>query len=301
MSGAPLVIVNPVAGAGRPARMVGWLRERPELTDGGRLEVTSRRGEAQLLAAEAGERGHSRVVVVGGDGTIQEVVNGLLAGSSPVPGLGIVPLGSGNDLARSLGLPTDPGRAWDVAIGASERPVDVGVAQGEGGTRRFASAGGIGFDAQVAAAMAVRRGWQRGQAGYLLTTLAELRRFRNQRVHLIVDGVVITRDVLLVAVANGSHYGGGMKIAPAAKLDDGLLDLCVVGDVSRFTALRQIPNLYRGTHLHHPAVEMLRGSQIEIAGEETTRVHLDGEPWGGLPIRIRVEPSALVVAAPHRA
>ncbi|HUH17360.1 MAG TPA: diacylglycerol kinase family protein [Methylomirabilota bacterium] len=295
----PLVIVNPTAGGGRPARIVGWLRNRPELRGGGLVEVTSRSGEAESLAARAGARGYRRVIVVGGDGTIQEVVNGLLAAPAP-PSLGIVPLGSGNDLARSLGLPTDTGRAWRVAVGAAERRVDVAVASGNGGTRRFASAGGIGFDAQVAAAMAVRRGWQRGRAGYLLTTLGELRRFVNRRVRLSVDGTVITRDVLFVAIANGAYYGGGMKIAPGASLDDGMLDLCVVGDVSRLTALRQIPGLYRGTHVRHPAVEMLSGRQIEVEGDEETRIHLDGEPWGGLPMRIRVEPSALVVAAPPR-
>ena len=133
--------------------------------------------------------------------------------------------------------------------------------------RWFASAGGIGFDAQVAAAMIERSGWQAGQAGYLLTTLNELRRFSNRPIRLTVDGISSDHDVLLVAIANGAYYGGGMRIAPDAQPDDGLLDVCVVGDISRLTAIRQLPNLYRGTHVRHPQVSMLPGRSIEVDGD----------------------------------
>ena len=129
-----------------------------------------RRGDAQELAARAAADGCDRLVAVGGDGTIQEVVNGILESGARLP-LGIVPVGSGNDLARSLGLPIDAAEAWTVAIGRVTREIDVALAtNGDGHRRWFASAGGIGFDAQVAAAMATRRGWQSGRAGYLLTT-----------------------------------------------------------------------------------------------------------------------------------
>jgi diacylglycerol kinase (ATP) len=173
---------------------------------------------------------------------------------------------------------------------------------GEGRERWYGSAGGIGFDAQVAAAMASRRGWQAGRAGYLITTLTELRRFDNRRVRLTLDGEVVERHVLLVAIANGAYYGGGMRIAPDAQTDDGLLDICVVGDISRLTAIRQLPNLYRGTHVSHPAVSMHAGSVLSIESEEgdtSTRVHLDGEPFGSLPLRVRLVAGALRVAAPE--
>ena len=130
----------------------------------------------------------------------------------------------------------------DVALGSSHPSLDVAHAtNGEGRERWFGSAGGIGFDAQVAAAMASRSGWQAGQAGYLLTTLTELRRFDNRRVRLTIDGEIVERSVLFVAVANGAYYGGGMRIAPDARTDDGRLDVCVVGDITRLTALRQMP------------------------------------------------------------
>jgi diacylglycerol kinase (ATP) len=295
-----LVIVNPIAGGGRSARLVPWLRDRLGSRRDAHLEISRSAGDAERLAAVAGTDGFDRIVAVGGDGTIQEVINGVAqVGASA--SLGIVPVGSGNDLARSLGLPRDPAAAWTVAVGHGERPVDLLRATGADGRRRlFGSAGGIGFDAQVAAAMASRAGWQRGRAGYLLTTLAELRRFSNRQVELTVDGVEMTRQVLFVAIANGEYYGGGMRIAPGAAVDDGMFDLCVVGDVSRITALQQLANLYRGTHVRHPQVEMRRGRSLTIEGDTATLVHLDGEPFGGLPLRVDLQDAVIAIADRRR-
>ena len=152
MSHAPLVIVNPIAGGGRAHRLVPWLRERVAEPGGGRLVVTHRAGEAEELAAAARASGHDRVVAIGGDGTVQEVVNGLLTDDGPIE-LGVMPVGTGNDLARSLGLPNRREAAWTMAMGETTRAVDVARGRnGAGQERWFASAGGIGFDAQVAAA-----------------------------------------------------------------------------------------------------------------------------------------------------
>lgn len=295
MPSAPLIVVNPKAGHGRAARLVPFLRERLAGRPDIGLEVTTRAGQAESLAAEAIRDGRERVVAAGGDGTVQEVVNGLVdAGAGE---LGILPVGTGNDLARSLGLPRDAGEAWTIAIGRTTRAIDVARAtNGDGTARWFASAGGIGFDAQVAGAMALRRGWQAGRAGYLVTTLAELRRFENRRIRMVVDETELEDGVLFVAFANGEYYGGGMRIAPGARTDDGVLDICVVGDISRLTAIRQLPNLYRGTHVRHRAVRMLAGSRLRIDGDAATRVHLDGEPFGGLPLSVVVEPGRLRVA-----
>lgn len=296
---APLVIVNPTAGGGRVMRSIGWLRERLAPRPEARLEITRHPGDAEALAADAVGSGHDRIVAIGGDGTVQEVINGMLAGGDGAE-LGIVPLGSGNDLARSLDLPSEPSSAWRVAIGRRTRRIDVGHAvNGAGAERWFASAGGVGFDAQVAAAMAQRRGWQAGRAGYLLTTLAELRRFENRPIEVTIDGEGMPRNVLFVAIANGAYYGGGMRIAPSARPDDGMLDICVVGDVSRLTVLRQLPNLYRGTHVDHPAVEMRGGIRVEIDGDRGTRIHLDGEPFGNLPLRVTLSHQVLAVAVPR--
>jgi diacylglycerol kinase (ATP) len=297
---APVIIVNPTAGSGRAAKLLPWIRERLAARPDADLFVTSRPGAAQERATRASADGCDRIVAVGGDGTTQEIVNGILAANAPTE-LGIVPVGSGNDLARSLGLPLDPAEAWTVAIGRVTRRIDAALAtNGEGRSRWFASAGGIGFDAQVAAAMSTRRGWQSGRAGYLLTTLSELRRFDNRRLHVVLDGEELERRALLVAIANGPYYGGGMRIAPDATLDDGWLDLCIVGDVSRLTAIRELPNLYRGTHVRNPAVSIHRARRVEVSGEGRTHAHLDGEPFGTLPLNVEVRPGCLEVAATDR-
>ncbi len=265
------------------------------------LTVAGRPGDIERLAASASRHGHSRVIVVGGDGSVQEAINGLLEGHEAVE-LGIVPLGSGNDLARSLGMALDLERSWRIAVGHVTRTVDVASAtNGAGASRWFASAAGIGFDAQVANSMSERRWWQRGRAGYVVATLAELSRFRNQEVTIAIDGVSTSERVLFIAIANGAFYGGGMRIAPGARIDDGLLDLCIVGDVSRTTAVAQMPNLYRGTHVAHRAVRMARGRDVQITGDAETRIHLDGEPFGHLPLRVSMNAVTVEVAAPPTA
>jgi diacylglycerol kinase (ATP) len=295
-----LIVVNPVAGGRRAARLVPWLTQVAS-TAGGRVAVTTAAGEAHELAEAAAGVGCPRVVAVGGDGTVQEVLNGLTARAAPRPLLGILPAGSGNDLARTLGLPTDPRAALHVALCGEPRLIDVAEAiDGSGRRRRFASAGGAGFDGQVAHAMAGPRAiWRRGRAGYLLSTLIELGRYRNVRVELAWQDesgteARIELAALMVAFANGQFYGGGMHIAPAASTDDGSLDLCVVGDISRLEALRQLPGIYRGAHVGHVAVQMLRASSLYIDGEAAP-VHLDGEPFGHLPLRVEVLPRAIGV------
>lgn len=299
MPNARVIIVNPTAGSGRGARLVPWLREQMAASDVAELHVTEDAAQPAALAAEAAVRGCRRVIAVGGDGTVQAVVNGLLGAARGVE-MGVMPVGSGNDLARSLGLPADTATAWHVATGPTTRLIDVARARnGEGSERWFASAGGIGFDAQVAAAMATRRGWQAGRVGYLLTTLSELRRFSNRRVRMTLDGEVLERQVLFVAIANGAYYGGGMRIAPDAEPDDGVLDLCVVGNISRLTAIREMRNLYRGTHVRNRAVSMHTVARsLTVEGDAETRVHLDGEPFGGLPLEVVPYPRALAVAVP---
>ena len=183
---APLFIVNPIAGNGRAhgivPRIQAWLQERGIEA---RLLETREPGHAERLAAAATDLGHDRVIAVGGDGTIQEVINGLLSSGVGTdggpPALGLVPSGRGNDMARSVNLPIDPMACLPIALGPTTHPFDIGSASSPDGSQRyFGAAGGVGFDAAVAYTMAVhRRFWMRGEAGYFLGTLNELRRYRN--------------------------------------------------------------------------------------------------------------------------
>ena len=302
----PLVIVNPVAGAGRALQLEPQVRAVLEGSGvSARLLETQEPGHAERLAAAAADLGHDRVVAVGGDGTINEIVNGLMAGSAAGGvrvTLGVVPCGSGNDLVRSLGLPLAPMAALSVALGPDTRPLDLGFAQSDGARRYFHAAGGTGFDAQVAFTMAGKRGrWQRGRAGYFLSTLNELRRYRNRelRIRLITaDGArELEGRFLFVAFANGPFYGGGMQICPDASNSDGMLDVCLVGDISRLGALKELPGIYRAAHVNNPLVEIVRVLEMRIEGTDGTRVHLDGEPLGVLPVDVGVQAAALQVAA----
>jgi diacylglycerol kinase (ATP) len=305
---SPLFILNPIAGNGRAhglaPRIEAWMAERGI---DGRLLETRERGHAERLAAAATDLGHDRVIAVGGDGTIQEVLNGLMAtGLGPdggVPVLGIVPAGRGNDVARSVGLPPgDPIGSLPVAVGEATQPLDVGRASDEGGAvRYFGAAGGVGFDAQVAWTMAFnRKAWMRGEAGYFLATLNELRRFRNRDLRVTLRGDdrdrVVDQRCLFIAFANGPYYGGGMQICPEASTNDGWLDICVVGDLSRFEALRELPGIYQARHVKNPKVEIVQVRSLRIEGDAVTRVHLDGEPFGGLPLEVSVLPGAVRVA-----
>jgi diacylglycerol kinase (ATP) len=274
-----------------------------------RLLETREPGHAERLAAAAADLGHDRVIAVGGDGTIQEVLNGLMAAGvgseGGRPTFGIVPGGSGNDLARSLGLPQAPLEALGVALGETTELLDLGRASHDGLVRYFAAAGGTGFDAQVAYTMAGRpHRWQRGRVGYFLATLNELRRFRNRELRLRLatdDGArAIEGRFLFVAFANGEYYGGGMQICPGASTADGMLDLCLVGDISRFGALRELPGIYRAAHVDHPLVEIVRVRELSIEGQAGTRVHLDGEPFGELPTQVSILAGAVAVAVPSR-
>ncbi|HEX6139725.1 MAG TPA: diacylglycerol kinase family protein [Candidatus Limnocylindria bacterium] len=308
---APVIIVNPVAGNGRAhhlaPRIEAWLAKRGIEA---RMLETREAGHAERLAAAAADLGHDRIVAVGGDGTIQEVLNGLLAGGAgpdgQLPSFGIVPGGSGNDLARGLHLPLSADEALEAALGDETRPLDVGRASHDGATRYFGAAGGTGFDAQVAHTMAGHRHrWQRGRAGYFVSTLIELGRYRNRSLSVRLATDEGARQVdgrfLFVAFANGAYYGGGMQICPDARTDDGWLDVCLVGDISKLGAMRELPGIYRAAHVNHPLVEIVRARELRLEGEHETLVHLDGEPFGRLPVDISLVPDAVAVAAPAAA
>lgn len=294
-----VVIVNPAAGGGRALRAAAELRAAIAAA-GAELATSTGPGDVERLAAAAARNGATRIVGVGGEGTVQELVNGVLD-SDHDAAIGIVPGGNGNDLARALGLPRAALPALAVALHGPARPIDVGIVRAGGRTRHFVAAGGAGFDARVATRMAgARAWWQRGRAGYLLTTIDELRRQGPAGLRISIDDATISEaPILFAAFANGSQYGGGMRICPDAVTDDGWLDLCVVGDLATLEALRQLPGMYRGAHVGHRAVSMRRFRRLRIETlDGAVPIHLDGEPFGALPLEVEVAPGAIRVATP---
>jgi len=296
------VIVNPVAGAGRTGRL--W----PQIMSlfkghGLRFEhdITEAPGHAIELAKTAAGKGYEMVISVGGDGTINEIVNGLYAaGNIGDALLGIISTGTGGDYIRTIGIPRRYEDACQRFLQPKKRKVDLGIVEyahnGRRAERIFVNFAGMGFDAEI-----VRRTTQQFKAlgsmpSYLLGTLTTLLSYVNRDISIIVDGQAEDRRVCTVIMNNGKYGGGGMFTAPHADLSDGLLDVLIVGNLSKPDLLRSLPRIYKGTHLTHPKVTMKKAKEIEVRSLGG-RMHLqaDGELLGEVPARFRILPSALNV------
>jgi diacylglycerol kinase (ATP) len=292
LPGDVALIVNPSSGRGKAGRLLESIRERlgSLAID---VEVLASRSAAHAteLAAGAAQR-HAVVAAMGGDGMVALVANGLLGTEAT---LGIVPAGSGNDFASALGYARRRAvEACSVLARGRIRTVDVGRI--EGGPAFLCVAGG-GFDSEVnRVANEIR--WARGTLVYVVAVLATLRRFRPVRFRVELDGAASEFEGMFVAVGNGPSYGGGMRIAPDAELDDGLFDVCLVGAMSRPGLLRQFPRLFRGTHVTHPAVDVRRARRVRIESDRPFALYADGEDAGSLPASMAVEPKVLKVLVP---
>ncbi|MER7070388.1 YegS/Rv2252/BmrU family lipid kinase [Terrabacter sp. NPDC000476] len=296
MSQRVALIVNPTSGKGI-GRALGE-RTRALLQAAGHEVVDASGGDyrqARERGLEAVAAGVDTVLVVGGDGMVHLGVN-LCARSSSR--LAVVAAGTGNDFARNLGLPVhDPAAAVDLLARGRTRAVDLGrVRHGTAGERWFGGVLGAGFDA-VVNARAQRMTWPRGQMRYNLAVLRELPVFRPIPYVVEIDGHRIDTRAMLVAVANTTSFGGGMRVCPDADVADGLFDVLVVHALSVPAFLRVFPKVYSGTHTTHPAVEIHRGRRVRL---EASGIHsqADGETFADLPIDAEVVPGALRVVAP---
>lgn len=296
------IIVNPAAGAGKTRRE--WPRIKDLLVSSGfRFEhdITEAPGHAIELAKSAVEKGFEMVVSVGGDGTINEIVNGLYeADGNGHTTLGIVSTGTGSDYVRTLGTPRHYKQACACFLEPRKISVDLGIVEynNDGHTKKrlFVNFAGMGFDAEI-----VRRTSQQFKAmgsmlSYLFGTLSTLVSYRNRDISVKIDGEETKMKVCTIIMNNGKYGGGGMFTAPDADLTDGFFDVLTIGDIGKLDFLRSIPMIYKGTHLAHPKVKMQKAREIEI--ESTRRMHLqaDGELLGELPARFSVLHSALNVA-----
>lgn len=302
----PLIIANPKAKAGLVGRRWEEIRRLLSvvLTEFD-TEFTMRPQHATELARVAAQAGRPRLAVVGGDGTVNEVVNGIFQNSqSPTIELMVVPFGTGGDLARSLGLRGDLRQALSRC---SVRPVDVGRAtltahDGHTVTKHFLNISSFGSSGLVVDRVNRAPKMLGGKVSFALGTLWALSTYKNQRVELKVDdGAFESHVINTVAVANGRYFGGSMKIAPNAMLDDGKLDVVIVGDVGLTTFIRYSSAIYAGTHLSRPGIFCVRASRIVArpAGSETVLIDLDGEQPGKLPVEYEVLPKVLrVLCAP---
>ncbi len=285
------LITNPAAGRGRSAgardAVVNRLRSRGLRVR--TLEGVDRATAADMATAVVAD-GVDALVVCGGDGMVNVGLQAVAATGTP---LGIVPTGTGNDTARCLGIPRDdPVAAADVVARGSIRIVDLAVTGG----RYYSTVLAAGFDALVNE-RANRMHWPRGQSRYHLATLAELRTFAPRDYTLDLDGRVVRTEAMLVAVGNGPSFGGGLRIAEGARLDDGMLDVVVIAPMRRGDLVRVYPRLLAGTHTTLPEYQHHRARRVTVAAPGIV-AYADGERFGPLPTTIEAAPGALAVLAP---
>ena len=295
------VIYNPAAGRGRVSRAA--LQAQLEAQAGARpfeIVSTSATQSARELAAIAIANGATTVAAAGGDGTLSEVLNAVYRSDAK---LGVLPLGTGNDFARTLGIGANLKGAINTLFGGQSRTIDIGRATLNGESRLFLNIAGCGFDALVARRINAGRThpfWKhwKGVAAYLAATALELQRLRAARLRLKLDGGLVDTRALLCAVANAKSYGGGMKVAPDADLSDGLFDICIIKEASRWEFARAFPSVFAGAHVHHERVEMFQARRVEIWCDKNWPVLVDGEVCGTPPLTLEVVPNAVEIMAP---
>ena len=297
-----VVIVNPVSANGRTGRQ--WARTenmlRP-LWPPFEVWPTMHPGHAQDLAQKAVDLGFSTIAVHGGDGTFNEVVNGLLNRSAEGIPLVFLPKGTGADLVRTLGISHSLSKAARQALQGTAQFIDVGQVhftdlEGRPVQRYFVNVTDVGFGGDLVRYVNSHSKRLGGKLSFLKGVLVTLFRYQNKPVRITLDG----RETLeirasSIVVANGKYFGGGMWVAPEAQLNDGLFELVIVGDVSKFDVLTNIGRLYRGTIAKHPKVKTFQAGTIELTSEEEVLIDLDGELVGRLPARFQILPEKLSV------
>lgn len=292
LSGARwLAIVNPAAGNGAGANLTRTLA-RMFADVGVRVDVTRSPGpgEAARVASAAVDDGYDVILAVGGDGTANEVANGIL-GSRAV--LALYPTGTGNDFARNLGYPRQRRAVPAFLASAVPREIDAGLAN----DRVFVNHVGIGIDGVVAERARALGHYLGPLLGYAASSLAAIVSYRPAEMRVSVDGEQRDGRYLIVIASNGVYFGGGMKCAPNAAFDDGWLDLTLAGDLGRVAAVGSLARLYRGTHVDGERIHGLRARSMEIHLERALPMQLDGEVSRVRSLSVGVQPLALRVLA----
>jgi diacylglycerol kinase (ATP) len=289
-----IILLNPKAGRGK-ARFV--LREALEVMqrEGIEIDVQESREAQHLLALarRAAAEKPDAIVSLGGDGTHHYVVNGIVGSEIP---LGIIPCGSGNDFAKGLGIPTQARAAAEVLCAGNIRRVDLGRA----GNLVYGCVAGAGFDSVVTRYANERVRRLRGSWAYAWSILRCLKSYRPEPLEIVSDVQEFSGEVTFAVVGNNVSYGGGIHLTPRAKLDDGLLDVCIVPYLGKLELLRWVPRAYRGQHLRHPRIIYFQTRKVSLSTTSRLELFGDGEFMQELPATIEIVPRALPVIVPLR-
>jgi diacylglycerol kinase (ATP) len=286
-------LVNPASANGSTGKRWPKLERRAaELGLTGETVLSERPGH--LAEAARGAAADMLLVVVGGDGTLNEVVNGV-AGTDAE--LAVLPAGTGQDFGRTHGIPAKFDEAVRVVLEGEPRRIDLGRVTFEGGSRFFANVGSVGMSGAVAARANGMSKALGGRATFFYALVREFMRWRNTEVTVTLDDTERRGAMHDVIVANGRWHGGAMKLAPDAEPDDGLFDVVLIGDVTKVDFVTTAPKLYSGKHVSHPKIEVLRSATVGVDAAVPLPIEVEGEPIGTTPARFEIVPGALRVRA----
>lgn len=300
-------LVNPASDNGKTGKLWPELAHRAaELGLVGEALLSERPGQLPQLTVRAGEDGAEVVIAVGGDGTVNEVVNGLMRLRElgrPVPELAVVPRGTGRDFVRTFRIPRRLDEALALVEGGRSRAIDIGRVgfrawDGSDGVSYFANVASAGMSGAVAKRANSTSKAAGGKVSFLVATLAVFARWKAGRMDVRVDGEHREGLMYDVLVANCVYLAGGMMMTPDAIPDDGLFDVLLLGDITRTDLALSLPKVYRGTYLPHPKAEVLRGRTVTVDSPSPLPVELDGEQPGTTPARFELIPQALRVRVP---
>ena len=303
----PVAILNPRAAGGKASRRWPAMREALERRLGMpvTLLTTERPGHAAVLARGGLDAGSTLVIAIGGDGTVNEVANGFLRNDeavNPEARLGFIPIGTGGDLQRTLGIPSEIEQAAGIIAAGVPFVIDVGKARlvGNDGApveRYFVNLLSFGMGGDVSVRAKNFLSPLGGKAAFLYATFAVFATYRGKRVRLTLDGVPQPQEFLItnIAIGNGRFHGGGMHPCPRAVMNDGLLEVTTIDRLTAYELVRDLPILYSDNIYQHPKVRHFRARHIRAESDEVTRIEVDGEALGRLPLAVSVLPRKLPI------
>lgn len=267
-----LFIINPIAGGGKAKALIPLIENTMNKNNRQfKIQITKRPKQATEISQENLDK-YDVLVAVGGDGTVNEVAKGMINKGRGI--LGIIPGGTGNDMARSLGIPMKAEEALEDILKENKKDIDIGKVN----SYNFLNISSVGFDAEVVINNEKIKKKIKSRISYAISVVYTLLNFKSKTINIEIDGKESRENILLLAVGNGKYYGGGMKILPMAKVDDQYLDICVISNISKLLLLYLFPTIFRGNHIRYKKyVKIYRAKTVKIIAEEEFFLNIDGE------------------------
>lgn len=269
-----LFILNPIAGGGKAEKLIPIIEEFMNKHKKSYNIILTTKPKEAIDIAKVNIDNYEIIVAVGGDGTINEVAKGIISTGKGT--LGIVAGGTGNDMVKSLGISTNPEKSLETIIKGFRKEIDIGKIN----NASFLNIASLGFDAEVIVNHSKFKGRVKGKLVYILSVIYTLFNYRDKRLEIEIDGERLEEDIMLLAVGNGRYYGGGMKILPSAKTNDGYLHICIISGISKIMTLYLFPTLFKGNHINYKKyVKIYKGKNIKVGSKEELYLNIDGDSF----------------------